>query len=216
MRGVRGVLIVLLGLTLLVSGALAGQAHAQLIGSSPADGATVRTPLTRVDLTYSEDIQPLNPQVIVTDSAGRVSLGDPVVDKATVTVALPDTLHAGRVDVRYRVISADGHPISGLVSFQYAAPQASTGTDDPRSGSGSTTSTPTVTSATPSSTGSVGSAASAGAGTSGARTAAVQATSDGSGGGTTSGPATGLYVGAGALSLVLVGAGAWMLRRTRT
>ncbi|MFQ6173021.1 copper resistance protein CopC [Oryzobacter sp. R7] len=96
-------------------------AHARLTGSTPADGSTVAT-ADEVVLTFTEDVDPTFVEVVVDGPDGAAVDAAPKVEGREVTQALGDTLPAGRYTVTYRVVSADGHPISGTVSFTTTTP----------------------------------------------------------------------------------------------
>ena len=88
-------------------------AHAGLVDSDPADGATIPQFSDEVVLTFSEDVQgPVT--VIVTDPEGTgLQDGDPVVNGPDVRQPVDPATVAGQHTIAYRVISADGHPITG-------------------------------------------------------------------------------------------------------
>jgi copper resistance protein C len=123
-------------------------AHAALVSSKPGDGATVTAAPSHVELTFDENI--LRPStVIVTASDGkRIEAGPTQILNATVTQPLGVVSIAGWYTVVYRVVSADGHPISGQLSFMYAprggtwaaarspAPPRSSGSQSAHSGHG--------------------------------------------------------------------------------
>lgn len=90
-------------------------AHARLTGSAPADGSTVAT-AEEVVLTFNEDVDPTFVEVRLDGPDGAAVAGAPSVDGRSVTQAL-GAVPVGRYTVTYRVVSADGHPISGTVSF---------------------------------------------------------------------------------------------------
>ncbi|TDD64510.1 copper resistance protein CopC [Jiangella aurantiaca] len=98
----------------------AAVAHDQLVASTPEDGGTVSTPLTSVELVFSNAIPGEFVQVAVTDAAGTAyqdgapqTVGDTVIQAVQ---QLPD----GDYTIAYRVVSSDGHPIDGTVAFTVA------------------------------------------------------------------------------------------------
>jgi methionine-rich copper-binding protein CopC len=102
-------------------------AHDELVSSSPKDGADLGSAPARIVLTYSSEIEDLGATVVVTDSAGaKLAAGKPVVAGVTVTQALEPATAAGPVTVAWRVVSGDGHPISGTFGFTVAAVAAPT------------------------------------------------------------------------------------------
>ena len=109
--------------------------HSAFTGSTPADGSVVAVPPTAVDLTFTEPPLAIGTQVQVTGPDGQVvNDGDVVRSAATVTQPLADELPAGQYEVVWRVTSADGHPISGQLSFTAEAPSAAA-VDAPARGS---------------------------------------------------------------------------------
>ncbi|HEY9411440.1 MAG TPA: copper resistance CopC family protein [Jiangellaceae bacterium] len=106
-------------------------AHNTLISSSPEDGSTATTQPGVVELTFDQPVQNRFAQVAVVDPDERTyQSGDPEIVGATVTQAVDD-LPDGEYTIAYRVVSADGHPVSGTVTFTMAAggtssPSAST------------------------------------------------------------------------------------------
>jgi copper resistance protein C len=101
----------------LVLGAAPAAAHNTLTGSTPADDSTVTGPVTEVVLDFDQAVQTEFAQVAVLGADQTpYGSGEPVVVGRTVTQAV-ESLPDGRYDVSYRVISADGHPVSGTISF---------------------------------------------------------------------------------------------------
>jgi copper transport protein len=90
-------------------------AHASLIEAQPADGTVVAAPPTSMRLRFNEPVTALLVRLIGSGGdAGPVAvrvLGD------TVEVKFPSGLGRGGYALSYRVISADGHPIGGAVTF---------------------------------------------------------------------------------------------------
>jgi len=127
--------------------------HAQLLGSSPKDGSTVAT-AQQVVLTFNEDVDPTFVRVSVKGPEGSEAEGKPTVSDREVTQALAADLPVGEHVVTYRVVSTDGHPVSGSVSFTStqapasASPSPTTTTPAPSPSASSVASpTPTVTTA---------------------------------------------------------------------
>ena len=98
-------------------------AHAQLVSTTPADGDTLETADT-VTLTFSEDINAQFLQVRVEGPGGDETDGDPVADGRDVVQALAADLLPGEHRVTYRVVSVDGHPVSGTFAFTTTGPSA--------------------------------------------------------------------------------------------
>ncbi len=61
---------------------------------------------------------PAGESVTLTDGAGTDWVSDaPAIDGATVTAALDADMPDGGYEIRWRVVSSDGHPITGIVPF---------------------------------------------------------------------------------------------------
>ena len=134
--------------------------HARIVSSAPVDGATVDT-AQQVVLTFNEDVNPDFVAVRVTGPEGSEVHGGPTVDRVAVTQGLATGLPTGQHTVTYRVVSADGHPVSGTVTFTTtaapspgsASPSVSSTPGASPAASATTSPEPTVT-ATPASDGS--------------------------------------------------------------
>lgn len=102
-----------------VGGAPPALAHAQLVSANPAAGEVLIESPERIELTFNEDLLDLadGTRVLVVDAGGvDHAAGPPVVEGSTVNASVAD-LRDGHYQARWRVISADGHPISGAVPF---------------------------------------------------------------------------------------------------
>ncbi|MBC6465312.1 copper resistance CopC family protein [Actinomadura alba] len=93
-------------------------AHTKLIKSTPERGASVEA-LTEITLVFSENVNPSIAKVQLRDAAGgqRGSAKAPRVEGATVTQSAAPDLAPGDYTIAYRVVSADGHPVTGEVPF---------------------------------------------------------------------------------------------------
>ena len=95
-------------------------AHAELTSSNPADGSALAQAPETVELTFSEDLLADTVEIAVTNSDQE--LVDNVVVSTvrnTVTTLWPTDLPGGEYRVAYRVVSNDGHPITGVIDFNY-------------------------------------------------------------------------------------------------
>ncbi|EAF5666922.1 copper resistance CopC/CopD family protein [Listeria innocua] len=97
-------------------------AHAYLENSNPADQSHIKTAPEKVTLVFNEEIEADFPLIEVKDSSGkRVETGKTAVSKKNnhmVEASLPAELKADVYSVSWRVVSADGHAVSGIVSFK--------------------------------------------------------------------------------------------------
>jgi methionine-rich copper-binding protein CopC len=110
---------------LLATGAAAApaSAHDELVASTPAADDALDPAPTEVTLTFSDNVLEVGIEVSVTDSAGTQYVADaPVVDGPTVTVGLDSGMPGGSYQADWRVVSSDGHPISGTIPFTVTTP----------------------------------------------------------------------------------------------
>ena len=131
-----------LGLALFTSviSATSASAHAELVKITPAPNAQLSTVPKRVVLEFDEPVSTSFATVVVTTAAGiSVTSGKPVAVGAKVTQALSPHLSAGTYRVAFRVVSADGHPVSGESGFTLTpAPRTSPATSAPSTSSPAT------------------------------------------------------------------------------
>jgi methionine-rich copper-binding protein CopC len=99
-------------------GAVPASAHAHLVRAVPGDGATVTTAPTRVRLVFDENVRTPAALVVTGPSGTRVEQGQVQVLDNTASVRVM-VMAAGRYTVAFRVVSADGHPVSAQTSFQF-------------------------------------------------------------------------------------------------
>jgi methionine-rich copper-binding protein CopC len=143
---VRLLVGVLLAGLVLVGGAGVAGAHNELIGSDPADGAQLPASPTRVVLMFDLPVQRGFSTVTVTGPDRQQWTAGPAVEEgAVVSAPLRPLGPAGQYTVGYRVLSADGHPVRGVVRFTLlrpgsAATPSGAGPAPPPNGSGSTAS----------------------------------------------------------------------------
>ncbi len=92
-------------------------AHAELVGTTPGDGARLTEAPTEVTLTFNEGVSAALGAVRVLDREGRrVDTGDVEARGPVVSVGLED-LDDGAYVVAWRAVSADSHPIHGSTTF---------------------------------------------------------------------------------------------------
>ncbi|WP_447948066.1 copper resistance CopC family protein [Microbacterium maritypicum] len=98
-------------------------AHDQLISSSPAADEQLAAAPESITMTFSGELLVLDESltgavVLVVDASGKdwVS-GDVTVAGRTVTAPLEPGMPTAGYQVRWQVVSEDGHPIAGVVPF---------------------------------------------------------------------------------------------------
>jgi copper resistance protein C len=113
---------VLCGLALLL-GAGQALAHTRLQSSDPADGASLATAPQRVSLTFNESMQPgFTTLTVVGPDQAQYQTGDVAANGGTVSIGVRPLGPAGRYEIGYRVVSDDGHPVTGSVAFTLTTP----------------------------------------------------------------------------------------------
>lgn len=119
------------GLTL---GAAAASAHSDLVESNPGDGELVLEIPPEVVLTFSGGVQPEYTEVGVLYDGVSVDVADPVTDGNEVRQPLeplPADVTSADVTISFRIVSADGHPVDGTLTFVADATATVEQTEDP-------------------------------------------------------------------------------------
>lgn len=102
-------------------------AHVKLAASTPAAGAKAKAPKA-ITLTFSEKVNPAKATaaIVMTAMPGMANHGEMPIrnftaswseDGKTMTLTLRKPLPAGTYDVRWQAAAADGHAMTGKVSF---------------------------------------------------------------------------------------------------
>jgi copper resistance protein C len=104
-----------------VVSAAPASAHAVMVKMAPAAGARLASAPTEVVVDFDEPVSTTFATVVVTSKAGiSVAQGKPVVLGGKVTQALSPNLASGSYRISYRVVSSDGHPVTGGSEFTLA------------------------------------------------------------------------------------------------
>ncbi len=116
-RQLVAALAILVGV--LALGTTAASAHATLESSSPADGQSVLTSPSEIRITFSEAVTTISGGLSVLDADGKtIDTGNSeIVDGRTLVAPISESLSDGTYVATYRVLSADGHPVSGSLLF---------------------------------------------------------------------------------------------------
>jgi methionine-rich copper-binding protein CopC len=101
-------------------GAPAADAHSVLVSSSPAEDAAVAVAPAEVALEFNEPVENRFTELAVLgpDGTSHWEAGPASVVDARVSAPLRPLGPAGGYTIRYRVTSADGHPVSGAIPFR--------------------------------------------------------------------------------------------------
>ncbi|RIJ77879.1 copper resistance protein CopC [Nakamurella silvestris] len=129
----RVTLVAVVAGALTLLGAGVASAHNSLIGSTPAAGAQLTAGPAEITLSFDQPVQNYEPIVTVTGPpvteggpATRWEAGKITILDGNVTATVNPLGPAGEYIIGYRIISADGHPVTGDVRFNLTT--AGTGT----------------------------------------------------------------------------------------
>ena len=121
MRRLFALIVLSLGLAVIAMPSAVASAHAILDNSVPASGATVAKPPPQIVFDFDEAVEvSLGFVRLFASDGSRVSLPDPFRDAADASIVRVDvpTLDDGTYVASYRVVSVDGHPVEGAITFQ--------------------------------------------------------------------------------------------------
>jgi methionine-rich copper-binding protein CopC len=118
----------LCGLALLLGSAPAS-AHALLEKTDPADGSTLDAAPTAVSLTFNENIPAeFSTLTVIGPDGAAYQTGPVTAANGTISTQVLPLGPAGRYQIGYRIVSDDGHPVSGSVAFTMSTAGTGTGT----------------------------------------------------------------------------------------
>ncbi|MEV0593628.1 copper resistance CopC family protein [Nonomuraea cavernae] len=97
-------------------------AHNVLVSSDPKDGATLSASPERITLVFDQSVRRGYAQIGVTGAGGSSwADGAATVAAERVSVKVRALPAGGTYVVGYRILSADGHPVTGKITFTLAA-----------------------------------------------------------------------------------------------
>lgn len=100
-------------LGLSIAAATPALAHDQLVSYSAQDND--------IRLSFNNEVLDVGAVILVTDASGAdVADGEPEMSGNDVTQGVQEGLSDGQYTVDWRVVSSDGHPIQGVLSFDVA------------------------------------------------------------------------------------------------
>ena len=115
--------VAIMALTLMLFGsATAALAHDSVTGTSPSDGATVQSMPEKIEISMSNTPAVVGSEVQVLDASGTnwATGGVDVLDKVATQHVSPGA-PAGDYTVKWRLVSADSHPLEGEFGFTATA-----------------------------------------------------------------------------------------------
>ncbi|GAA0989810.1 hypothetical protein GCM10009555_074440 [Acrocarpospora macrocephala] len=118
----------------------AAQAHNVLLGSNPSKGSHLTTAPTEVRLTFDQPVRPEFAKIALTDTTGtHYESGTITVEKNDVVTPVTPPTTSGTYTIGYQILSNDGHPVTGQITFTYTAPNPTLATTDPTPSTSATT-----------------------------------------------------------------------------
>ena len=128
-------------------------AHADLQVSTPADGESLDIAPEEIRLTFSEELFEELVEISILDAAGdlysTIEVEQTPPPGTDVIFPWPAQAPPGDYSIAYRVVSADGHPVTGTISFSYAATASKPSPSDTAPQPTPSDSTPSAESSTP-------------------------------------------------------------------
>jgi len=116
--------------TSFISGTVPASAHADLVSTDPVDGAVLQSAPESITLSFNSKILDDMAELAVTNSVGELVTGIIAESAQTTATALwPVDLPGDTYKVAYRIVSEDGHPITGSFSFSYPASETTSPSD---------------------------------------------------------------------------------------
>ena len=112
----RSLAVLLSAFVLVMVGRGSADAHTSLVSTSPEDGSTIATAPPSVALTFSEDLESGDVAVAAPDGT-TLTTSEARLSVHTMTADLEPSDQRGRFTVSYRVVSSDGHPVTGQFTF---------------------------------------------------------------------------------------------------
>jgi copper transport protein len=113
-------------LFVVVLNAAPAMAHARLVSSTPAGGATVTEAPREILLQFSERIETSFGGVQVFDPRGeRIDTGEPAIAGTSVRTPIGQLPGPGSYTVVFRIISGDSHPVEARLAFAFEPPAPS-------------------------------------------------------------------------------------------
>lgn len=105
-------------------------AHAALASSDPAADEVLDAAPDEITLVFTEQIAPPAFVTVHGPDEAEISTGEVRVGNGVVKRSMDDA-GEGTYTVAYRVVSADGHPISGQYEFAVGAPSSAAAASEP-------------------------------------------------------------------------------------
>jgi len=109
--------ILLVAITAALAAPAAALAHAILLRTEPSDRAVLASPPAAVRLVFDDTVRVGRGNAAVRNGGGSVLRGRPYVAGDTLVLPVRRGLADGDYSVRWSIVSNDGHPESGVLTF---------------------------------------------------------------------------------------------------
>ena len=117
----RTVAILAVSTAMWAFGATTASAHSGLESSNPADGSVVTEAPAAITLTFNEPLLDDADSISLNAADGtNITSAKVQPNGSSIELPWPADLPAGEYQAAFRVVSADGHPVTGAISFTYA------------------------------------------------------------------------------------------------
>lgn len=123
---------ILLGLALLVLGSGPASAHAALVGSDPEDGSSLPSAPTSITVEFNENIAQRAFVAVAAPDGTQLAVSNIRAVDRTVTATVAAGDQKGRYSASYRVVSADGHPVTGTFTYDVTTGRTVSQVDAPK------------------------------------------------------------------------------------
>jgi len=123
MKRTRVILLLVLSIPLIATSASPAHAHTSLEFSTPSDSQLIEFMPTEVSASFDEDLisiegESVNTLTLIGADGASYQLSPPTISGAVLSAQVADGEYpAGDYLLSYRAVSADGHPITGEITF---------------------------------------------------------------------------------------------------
>jgi methionine-rich copper-binding protein CopC len=123
MKKLRVLMLLVLSIPLITTSALPAHAHTSLELSTPSDGQLIELMPAELSAAFNEDLIEIEGEVVNTlelqsAEGTKYVLSSATITGPTVLATVEDGEYpAGDYLLKYRVVSADGHPVTGEIRF---------------------------------------------------------------------------------------------------
>jgi copper transport protein len=115
-------LVAAVAAVLVLAAAPPAAAHASLVDTDPDEGAVLETAPQVIRFAFDEPVRGVPGGVQVFDAAGQGIASSSLTRDKQLLVTLDQRVADGTLVVTWRVVSEDGHPLAGTLTFSVGAP----------------------------------------------------------------------------------------------